>query len=219
MQPARGRLVLPRVHGTAQAQEGPQQASVRAPVLSTAPVGSWWQGPGTVPGAERPSGRLEATAAPLLPPQPAAFLAPASRGSAGCAGIAPGLLPNVLPAGPESWEQHPSWETLLYPELLFNKDFRQLQRGTASLLPQRKDQTEAPRAPKAAPATGGWLAGPLHIPGTEQPPFGKKTPPRGTARCPGCGVERPTSALSKNCLLIPKRLCFPWVTKPSRVVL
>lgn len=82
-----------------------------------------------------------------------------------------------------------------------------------------KGQTEAPRAPKAAPATGGWLAGPLHIPGTEQPPFGEKTPTRGTARCPGCGVERPTSALSKNCLLIPKRLCFPWVTKPSRVVL
>lgn len=38
------------------------------------------------------------------------------------AAAAPGLLPVVLLAGPQSWEQHPSWESPLYPELLFNKD-------------------------------------------------------------------------------------------------
>lgn len=59
------------------------------------------------------------TARLCLPPQP--------HGSSS-AGI-------LLSAGLESWEQLLGWEIPLYPELLFNKDFRQLQCNKPSLLP------------------------------------------------------------------------------------
>lgn len=64
------------------------------------------------------SGQL-GTARLCLPPQP--------HGSSS-AGI-------LLSAGLESWEQLLGWEIPLYPELLFNKDFRQLQCNKPSLLP------------------------------------------------------------------------------------
>lgn len=149
------------------------------------------------------------TARLCLPPQP--------HGSSS-AGI-------LLSAGLESWEQLLGWEIPLYPELLFNKDFRQLQCNKPSLLPGggggfwgagRPPHPPADFPPPACKGSSPNLLGALR---KKPPPQAPVQEPLGAALClaPRPLLREPT--LSKNSLLILKRLFFSQLTKPSCVVL
>lgn len=90
--------------------------------------------------AKQPSGRQKATSLPLASPAQQASFQPAHyqgsrvlQGSICHSGAS--LARILLSAGPGSWKRLLSWEISLYPELLFNKDFRQLQRDKPCLLP------------------------------------------------------------------------------------